>query len=114
MKKRDKIIYWISTIWLALGMTSTGGVQLLRTHHPGYLENLGGDCHTCSRVSFAEGMGLRGFLFHHVWCCLFSPCCWRCSYGIFWAWIIAYPYRCILVFQTHGTKNYFSYSTLEL
>ena len=31
MKKRDKIIYWISTLWLALGMTSTGLVQLLKT-----------------------------------------------------------------------------------
>jgi hypothetical protein len=31
MKKRDKIIYWIFTLWLALGMTSTGIVQLLKT-----------------------------------------------------------------------------------
>ena len=31
MKKRDKIIYWIATLWLALGMTSTGIVQLLKT-----------------------------------------------------------------------------------
>jgi len=30
MKKRDKIIYWIATIWLALGMLSTGLVQLFR------------------------------------------------------------------------------------
>lgn len=30
MKKRDKIIYWIATIWLSLGMVSTGIVQLLR------------------------------------------------------------------------------------
>jgi hypothetical protein len=30
MKKRDKIIYWIATIWLALGMLSTGAVQLLK------------------------------------------------------------------------------------
>jgi uncharacterized membrane protein YphA (DoxX/SURF4 family) len=30
MTKRNKIIYWISTVWLALGMTSTGAVQLLR------------------------------------------------------------------------------------
>jgi uncharacterized membrane protein YphA (DoxX/SURF4 family) len=30
MKKGHKIIYWISTLWLALGMTSTGIVQLLR------------------------------------------------------------------------------------
>lgn len=30
MKKRDKIIYWIATIWLSLGMGSTGFVQLIR------------------------------------------------------------------------------------
>jgi hypothetical protein len=30
MGKRNKIIYWIATIWLALGMLSTGGVQLFR------------------------------------------------------------------------------------
>src|SRR4051812_21937839 len=47
MKKRDKIIYWIATAWLALGMISTGIVQLLkvkeeaelfnRLGYPGYL-----------------------------------------------------------------------------
>ena len=31
MTKRNKIIYWITTIWLALGMLSTGIVQLLKT-----------------------------------------------------------------------------------
>jgi hypothetical protein len=30
MTKRNKIIYWIATIWLALGMVSTGIVQLLK------------------------------------------------------------------------------------
>lgn len=30
MTKRNKIIYWIATGWLALGMTSTGIVQLIR------------------------------------------------------------------------------------
>jgi uncharacterized membrane protein YphA (DoxX/SURF4 family) len=30
MEKRNKIIYWIATIWLALGMLSTGIVQLFR------------------------------------------------------------------------------------
>jgi uncharacterized membrane protein YphA (DoxX/SURF4 family) len=30
MRKRNKIIYWIATIWLALGMLSTGIVQLLQ------------------------------------------------------------------------------------
>ena len=30
MKKRDKIIYWIATIWLSLGMVSTAIVQIIR------------------------------------------------------------------------------------
>lgn len=30
MKKRNKIIYWIATIWLALGMASTGIVQIIK------------------------------------------------------------------------------------
>ncbi|MDQ3394410.1 MAG: DoxX family protein [Bacteroidota bacterium] len=29
MKKRDKIIYWVATFWLALGMGSTGIVQIV-------------------------------------------------------------------------------------
>jgi hypothetical protein len=43
MTKRNKIIYWIATVWLALGMVSTGSVQLLKVkeevdnmHHLGY------------------------------------------------------------------------------
>jgi hypothetical protein len=30
MPKRNKIIYWIATAWLALGMTSSGIVQLIK------------------------------------------------------------------------------------
>jgi len=30
MTKRNKIIYWIATIWLALGMVSTGVVQIIK------------------------------------------------------------------------------------
>ena len=30
MSKRNKIIYWIATLWLALGMVATGIVQLLK------------------------------------------------------------------------------------
>lgn len=30
MKKRRKIIYWIATVWLSLGMVSTAIVQLMR------------------------------------------------------------------------------------
>ncbi|MEP6676146.1 MAG: DoxX family protein [Ferruginibacter sp.] len=47
MTKRNKIIYWIATAWLALGMLSTGIVQLIKLKeetelfsnlgYPGYL-----------------------------------------------------------------------------
>src|SRR5882762_7446366 len=30
MTKRNKIIYWIATVWLALGISSTGAVQLFK------------------------------------------------------------------------------------
>src|SRR5690606_7542862 len=30
MKKGNKIIYWVATVWLSLGMLSTGIVQLIR------------------------------------------------------------------------------------
>ncbi len=30
MSKRDKIIYWVATLWLCLGMASTGVVQIVR------------------------------------------------------------------------------------
>lgn len=35
MTKRNKIIYWIATIWLATGMTATGLVQLFKAESPG-------------------------------------------------------------------------------
>ena len=30
MAKKNKLIYWVATIWLALGMLSTAGVQLFK------------------------------------------------------------------------------------
>ena len=30
MSKRNKIIYWVATLWLSLGMASTGIVQLIK------------------------------------------------------------------------------------
>jgi uncharacterized membrane protein YphA (DoxX/SURF4 family) len=30
MTKRNKIIYWIATLWLSLGMVSTGVVQIMK------------------------------------------------------------------------------------
>src|SRR6266478_1206256 len=37
MTKRNKIIYWIATIWLALGMLSTGALQLFKAKAEGAL-----------------------------------------------------------------------------
>jgi hypothetical protein len=37
MTKRNKIIYWIATIWLASGMLSTGTLQLFRAKAEGAL-----------------------------------------------------------------------------
>lgn len=37
MRKRNKIIYWIATAWLALGMFSTAMVQLLKMPSEGAL-----------------------------------------------------------------------------
>jgi len=37
MTKRNKIIYWISTVWLALGMLATGTLQLLKVNAEGAL-----------------------------------------------------------------------------
>ena len=42
MTKRNKIIYWIATVWLSLGMLSTGLVQLLKLKGdgPGSLDSM--------------------------------------------------------------------------
>jgi len=45
--KRNRIIYWIATGWLALGMTATGIVQLL---------------HTSEEVSLFERLGYPTYL----------------------------------------------------
>jgi hypothetical protein len=42
MTKRKKIIYWISTIWLSLGMLSSGIVQLLNVkEETAFIINMG-------------------------------------------------------------------------
>ncbi|PNV77057.1 DoxX family protein [Leptospira inadai serovar Lyme] len=42
MAKKNKIIYWVSTIWLALGMSSTGIVQVFKVKTEGdFTANLG-------------------------------------------------------------------------
>jgi len=42
MKKRNKIIFWIATVWLSLGMLSTGIVQLIKLkEEESMMEHLG-------------------------------------------------------------------------
>lgn len=42
MKNRNKIIYWVSTLWLALGMLSAGIVQLFQMkEETEFIVNLG-------------------------------------------------------------------------
>ncbi len=42
MTKRNKIIYWIATLWLALGMLSSGIVQLFKVQTEGdFIAGLG-------------------------------------------------------------------------
>ena len=41
MTKSDKIIYWIATVWLALGMLSTGIAQLVKAKEgPGAVDSI--------------------------------------------------------------------------
>ena len=47
MSKRNNIIYWISTLWLSLGMASTGIVQCMQKE---------------SEVTFITGLGYPAYL----------------------------------------------------
>ena len=43
MSKVHRIVYWISTLWLSLGMVSTGMVQLLKVKAEGAIDPPGVD-----------------------------------------------------------------------
>ena len=61
MTKRNKITYWIATIWLSLGMVSTGVVQLLKQkgNGPGSLESM---THLGYPVYFVTLLGIAKIL----------------------------------------------------
>lgn len=80
MEKTKKIVYWISTIWLALGMTSSAVVQLMRipegvqgvTHlgYPEYLLSILGTWKICGvlmilapRLPLVKEWAYAGFFF---------------------------------------------------
>lgn len=63
MTKRNKIIYWIATIWLALGMTAGGLQQLLQIG--GYVEivsQLGYPLYLLSILGFWKLLGVIAVL----------------------------------------------------
>ena len=58
MTKRNKIIYWIATIWLALGMLSTGIVQLLKMKEEVDLFDTSGlSCLFSDNIRYLENFG---------------------------------------------------------
>ena len=61
MTKRNRVIYWIATAWLSLGMISTGAVQLLKLKGdgPGSLESM---THLGYPVYFVTLLGIAKIL----------------------------------------------------
>ena len=67
MKKRNKIIYWIATIWLSLGMISTGTVQLLKLKgdgpgSPDIMTHLGYPAYFVTLLGIAKILGVVALL----------------------------------------------------
>ncbi len=89
MNKRNKIIYWIATVWLALGMVSTAIVQLIKMkEETGMMIRLGYPLYFLTIIGIWKILGViavlipkfpllkewayAGFFFCHVRCCIFS------------------------------------------
>jgi DoxX-like family len=55
---RHRVIYWISTLWLALGMLSTGLVQLLKMKAEGAASGADGITHLGYPIYFLTILGI--------------------------------------------------------
>ena len=63
MTKRNKIIYWISTIWLALGMLSSGLVQLFKVQEEiDFIINMGYPIYFLSILGIWKILGVVALL----------------------------------------------------
>lgn len=63
MTKKNKIIYWISTGWLALGMVSTGIVQLIKTQEEtDLIEKLGYPVYILTLLGVWKLLGVTAIL----------------------------------------------------
>jgi hypothetical protein len=61
--KRNNIIYWIATLWLSLGMTSTGIVQLLQVEgEVASMNRLGFPAYTSTILGFWKILGVIAIL----------------------------------------------------
>ena len=55
---RNKLIYWVATLWLALGMLSTGIVQLLKMKAEGAASGVDGITHLGYPIYFLTIIGI--------------------------------------------------------
>lgn len=63
MKKRNKIIYWVATLWLSLGMLSTGIVQLIKMEEEvDMMEHLGYPVYLLSILGIWKILGVVAIL----------------------------------------------------
>jgi len=63
MTKRNKIIYWIATAWLSLGMVSTGIVQLIKVkEEAGMFTNLGYPLYFMTFLGVTKLLGVMAVL----------------------------------------------------
>ena len=63
MSKRNKIIYWIATLWLALGMLSTGYVQVFQTgNEMQFVTNLGYPAYFIVMLGICKILGVIAIL----------------------------------------------------
>ena len=58
LTNRNKLIYWIATLWLALGMLSTGIVQLLKMKAEGAASGADGIAHLGYPIYFLTIIGI--------------------------------------------------------
>lgn len=63
MAKQNKIIYWVSTIWLSLGMTSSGIVQLMQwKQETAMMTHLGYPVYLLTIISVWKILGVAAIL----------------------------------------------------
>ncbi len=63
MSKKNKIIYWITTLWLSLGMVSTGIVQIIKMEEEVLnFHKLGYPTYLMTLIGIAKMLGVTAIL----------------------------------------------------